>query len=153
MTTYIWVNSGSGYTLLPDGTKPLPEPISSEGDSPRDTSRINRSIRLKFTFLEFHWNSPGTNGLIWAGADDTIQNIIVNSTLLACYGINSICYLEELFSSSVYRLLHVRHHHRFTHWGMNKMTDISYTGTSNAFSNVEYGMFICELMCHQAWLW
>ena len=26
MATYIWVNFGSGNSLLPDGTKPLPEP-------------------------------------------------------------------------------------------------------------------------------
>ena len=25
--TFIWVNSGSGNGLLPDGTKPLPEPM------------------------------------------------------------------------------------------------------------------------------
>ena len=27
MVTYIWVNIGSGNGLLPDGTKPLPEPM------------------------------------------------------------------------------------------------------------------------------
>ena len=27
MVTYIWVNIGSGNGLLPDGIKPLPEPI------------------------------------------------------------------------------------------------------------------------------
>ena len=27
MTTEIWVNIGSGNGLLPDGTKPLPEPM------------------------------------------------------------------------------------------------------------------------------
>ena len=27
MVTYIWVNTGSGNGLLPDGTKPLPEAV------------------------------------------------------------------------------------------------------------------------------
>ena len=27
MATEIWVNTGSGNGLLPDGTKPLPEPM------------------------------------------------------------------------------------------------------------------------------
>ena len=27
MLTYIWVNIGAGNGLLPDGTKPLPEPM------------------------------------------------------------------------------------------------------------------------------
>ena len=27
MATQIWVNDGSGNGLLPDGTKPLPEPM------------------------------------------------------------------------------------------------------------------------------
>ena len=30
MATEIWVNIGSGNGLLPDGTKPLPEPILTE---------------------------------------------------------------------------------------------------------------------------
>ena len=30
MPTLIWVNIGSGNGLLPDGTKPLPEPILTD---------------------------------------------------------------------------------------------------------------------------
>ena len=30
MATEIWVNIGSGKDLLPDGTKPLPEPVSTQ---------------------------------------------------------------------------------------------------------------------------
>ena len=30
MVTYIWVNIGSGNGLLPDGTKPLPEPMLTD---------------------------------------------------------------------------------------------------------------------------
>ena len=30
MVTEIWVNTGSGNGLLPDGTKPLPEPMLTD---------------------------------------------------------------------------------------------------------------------------
>ena len=30
MTTEIWVNIGSGNGLVPDGTKPLPEPMLTD---------------------------------------------------------------------------------------------------------------------------
>ena len=30
MVTEIWVNIGSGNGLLPDGTKPLPEPVFTD---------------------------------------------------------------------------------------------------------------------------
>ena len=43
MATEIWVNIGSGNGLLPDGTKPLPEPI---------------------TYLKLHSNFPGASELI-----------------------------------------------------------------------------------------
>ena len=33
MATEIWVNIGSGNDLLPDGTKPLPEPMLSKSKS------------------------------------------------------------------------------------------------------------------------
>ena len=59
MATEIWVNIGSGNGLLPDGTKPLPEPmltdhqyikaISQEMPQPPMTK-----IRLKITYLKFH---------------------------------------------------------------------------------------------------
>ena len=48
MAAEIWVNIGSGTGLLPDSTKPLPEPMiknvqlqSPEGDFTNDTSAIN----------------------------------------------------------------------------------------------------------------
>ena len=44
MTTEICVDIGSGNGLLPDGTKPLPEPVLTyhmyEGSFARDTSAI-----------------------------------------------------------------------------------------------------------------
>ena len=51
MVAEIWVNIGSGNGLLPDGTKPLPEPVliiiskiilyASESHFTRDTSVSN----------------------------------------------------------------------------------------------------------------
>ena len=65
MATKIWVNIGSGNGLLPDGTKPLPEPsdihiraISQVMSQPSITK-----IRLKITYVKFHSNFPGANGL------------------------------------------------------------------------------------------
>ena len=70
MATEIWVNSGSGNGLLPDGTKPLPEPmltdnqwrpmtfiraISQEMSQPSVTE-----ICLKIAYLKFNSNFPGT---------------------------------------------------------------------------------------------
>ena len=67
MATEIWVNIGSGNGLLPDGTKPLPEPmlinsevnwhiraISQEMHQPSITK-----IRLKITYIKFNSNFPG----------------------------------------------------------------------------------------------
>ena len=75
MRTEIKVNIiGSCNGLLPDGTKPLPEPmltnhhlkssdihiraISQEMPQPSITK-----IRLKITYLKFHSNFPGANEL------------------------------------------------------------------------------------------
>ena len=76
MATEIWVNIGSGNGLVPDGTKPLPEPmltflqssdihiraISQEMSQPSVTK-----IRLKITYIKFYWNSPGANELTESG--------------------------------------------------------------------------------------
>ena len=72
--TLIWVNIGSGNGLLPDGTKPLPEPmltyhqsgpviitlrtISLEIHQPPITK-----ITLKIAYLKFHWNTSGANNV------------------------------------------------------------------------------------------
>ena len=74
MATEIWVNIGSGYLLLPDGTKPLPEPMltdhlfkSSDIHIRAITQEIPQpsitKICLKITCLKFHSNSPGANEL------------------------------------------------------------------------------------------
>ena len=70
MVTEIWVNIGSGNGLLPDGTKPLPEPMLTDHQSnDHHIMAISQEmpqssiikICLKITRLKFHSNFPGAN--------------------------------------------------------------------------------------------
>ena len=72
--TEIWVNIGSGNGLLPDSTKPLPEPMLTDHQwSPSDIHirAISQEmpqpsvtkICLKITYLNLHLNFPGANEL------------------------------------------------------------------------------------------
>ena len=73
--TRIWVNIGSGNDLLPDGAKPLPEPMliyNQEGPTAfiwgHYHNMIWRSIpirktRMKVSFLKSNPNPPGANEL------------------------------------------------------------------------------------------
>ena len=74
MATTICVNTGSGNGLLPDGTKPLPEPMLTDHQwSPmtfilgqfhtRCLNRQSLKIRLKFSCLKFNLNFRGANEL------------------------------------------------------------------------------------------
>ena len=64
MATEIWVNIGSGNGLLPDGTKPLPEPMLTFHNLSPVTfilglfqempQRSVTKIRLKITYLKFY---------------------------------------------------------------------------------------------------
>ena len=65
MAAEIWVNIGSGNGLLPDDTKPLPEPVLTDHQwSPSDIHirEISQEmpppwiikIHLKITYLSFH---------------------------------------------------------------------------------------------------
>ena len=76
MATEIWVNIGSGNGLLPDGTKPLPEPMLSDHQlNPLDIHirAISQQmpqpsitkIRLKITYPKFQSNFPGANELTY----------------------------------------------------------------------------------------
>ena len=75
MTTEIWVNIGSGNGLLPDGTKPLPEPMLTYHQGGQVTITLRTilleihqpsitKITLKITYLKFHKNNPGANEFI-----------------------------------------------------------------------------------------
>ena len=44
MATEIWVNTGSGNGLLPDGTKPLPEPMLTDWSSVKSSDIHIRAI-------------------------------------------------------------------------------------------------------------
>ena len=74
MATKIWVNTDSGNGLLPDGTKPLPEPVLTGHQWSPATFILgqfhkrylnHQSIKslLKMTYLKFHLNFPGANEL------------------------------------------------------------------------------------------
>ena len=75
MVTEILVNIGSGNGLLPDGTKPLPEPMLTDHQLSPVTFILGQfhkrflnqellKIHLKITYLKFHSNFPGANELI-----------------------------------------------------------------------------------------
>ena len=55
-----WVNIGSGNGLLPDGTKPLPEPMLTYHQRALSWEDLKISIS-KITFLESHSDLPGAN--------------------------------------------------------------------------------------------
>ena len=74
MATEIWVNIGSGNGLLPDSTKPLPEPMLTDHQwSPmtfilgqfhkRCLNQQSLKSVWKITYLKFHSNLPGANEL------------------------------------------------------------------------------------------
>ena len=73
MVTEIWVNIGSGNGLLPDGTKPLPEPILTDHQQSPVTFILgqfnkrhlnHQSLKSVWKLcLEFHSNFPGANEL------------------------------------------------------------------------------------------
>ena len=74
MVTEIWVKIGSGNDLLPDSTKPLPEPMLTDhhwGPVTFTTGQFYEmpqpsitESRLKITYLKFHSDFPGANELI-----------------------------------------------------------------------------------------
>ena len=55
MVTQIWVNIGSDNGLVPDGTKPLPEPMLTN----------HQGGLLAFTWGQFHWKCLRFESLIW----------------------------------------------------------------------------------------
>ena len=75
MATEIWVNTGSGNGLLPDGTKPLPEPMLTDhqwspvkfiwagGISQEIPQPLITKISMKITYLKFLSNLPRANEL------------------------------------------------------------------------------------------
>ena len=103
MATEIWVNIGSGNGLLPDGTKPLPEPmltdhqwspsgihiraISQEMPQPSISNLFENYI-----YLNFHSNLPGANELrLWGLcvlANGTVSSHAVSITPYLPAGFN-----------------------------------------------------------------
>ena len=75
MATKIWVNIDSGNGLLPDSTKPLPEPMMTYhkygpvtliwGQFHKNYLKpLTTKISLKITHLKFTLNLPGANELM-----------------------------------------------------------------------------------------
>ena len=75
MVTKIWVKIGSGNGLLPDGTKPLPEPMLTDASVKASDIHIRAisqemlqpsitKICVKITNLKFRPNLPGANEFI-----------------------------------------------------------------------------------------
>ena len=83
MATYIWDNIGLGYGLLPDGTKPLPEPMLTSDQSGSMTFTWEQSRRvfkllvcmvsLKITLLKLLPRLSGANELIHASGWSVIN--------------------------------------------------------------------------------
>ena len=76
MATQIWVNIRSVNGLLPDGTKPSPEPMLTYHQwsavafilgqfHKRCLNHQLLKICLKLTYLKFHSNFPGATELLW----------------------------------------------------------------------------------------
>ena len=76
-----WVNIGSGNGLLPDGTKPLPEPILTYHQRALSLEDLKISIS-KITFLESHSDLPGANE--FKGGMDTHTVVHVNDSRVTC---------------------------------------------------------------------
>ena len=71
MSTKVWVNIGSGNGLMPDGTKPLPEPMLTYHSDIHLTAISQEMPQASFTeisltiaFKKFHPNFLGANELI-----------------------------------------------------------------------------------------
>ena len=90
----IWWHTGSGNNdLLPDGTKPLPEPMLTylqQGPVTFSWGHFNEivhpsitKISLKITCLKFYSNLPGANEL----STDWLFESIISSLALATMGI------------------------------------------------------------------
>ena len=91
MATDIGVNIGSGNGLLPDGTKPLPEPVLTDHQQSPGSDILIRAIsqempqtsiskvHLKITYLKFHSNFPGANELMNRGpGTQQLQGIMLS---------------------------------------------------------------------------
>ena len=83
----IWVSIGLGNDLLPDGTKPLPEPMSTDHRWSAVTFILGQfhmrlpqpsitKICLKITCLKFHSNFPRANELMNDGGDFGVSSSI-----------------------------------------------------------------------------
>ena len=64
MAKEIWVKIGSGNSLLPYGTKPLPKANVDLSSVRSSDIHLITEIIWKIKYLKFHSNFPGANELI-----------------------------------------------------------------------------------------
>ena len=54
IATYIWVAFGLGYTIFPDGTKPLPEPMTNYYQIQKKPKKWNKTSNWRATvYLQY----------------------------------------------------------------------------------------------------
>ena len=113
MVTEIWVNIRSGNVLLPDGTKPLPEPMLTDLQwSPSDIHIRENSqempqpsitkIHLKITYLNFYSDFPGANELTTDEYQAVHGNMDAAISYVKGYGSYIMDSLHELICPSWY---------------------------------------------------
>ena len=113
MVTEIWVNIGSGNGLLPDGTKPLLEPMLTSSVRSSDIHLRASSQELpqpsiieiicKIKYQKFHSNFPGANGLTHWG-----WNKMATISQVTC---------SNAFSWMKIFKLRLKFHRSLTNWG------------------------------------
>ena len=113
MALEILVNTGSGYGLLPDGTKPLPEPMLTyhqQGSMPfiwghyHKKIWIYQSVKQDWKFLKSHLDLSGVNELsyIISYFDKTLLCMPVSKMTCVCWTsyndlmINNVQYFVDI---------------------------------------------------------
>ena len=132
MVTQIWINIGSGNSLLPDGTNPLLEPMFT----------YHQRVSLAFTWDQFHKKCSQIPSVI-----------CIRRLYFWIYDHNPpepmSWTLECNVSSMPYYLVKLYHHQQLTHWGQDKMAPILQTTFANEFSWIR--MYEFCLRFHWSW--
>ena len=105
MAIEIWVNISSGNGLLPDGTKPLPEPMLTFHNLTPVTfisglfhKRCLNHQSLKSIWklhLKFYWNSPGAGQ--WVNKHANINDIVSVEKEVIITFVNSLSFQCQIY--------------------------------------------------------
>ena len=100
MTTYIWVNIGSGNGLVPDGTNPLPEPVLTYHQEDPVATFVEWRFEDRIAFLKSHPDLPWNNGLnqpeTWWAPRHVLNNNLHNITSQMSTPKSYLTYIEHL---------------------------------------------------------